>query len=148
MPQDTHPQDSTLRTSRVLPATPDEVFAAFENPDKLAIWWGPAGFTNTFATFEFTPGGNWIFTMHAPNGADFANESVFREIVRDSRIVLEHTVTPWFRLTVTLTPEGQGTLLEWSQEFENPEMADRMRPLAATANEQVLDRLQALLTGN
>lgn len=147
MPQDTHP-DSTLHTSRVLPATPDQVFAAFENPDKLATWWGPAGFTNTFATFEFTPGGNWIFTMHAPNGADFANESVFREIVRDSRIVLEHTVVPWFRLTVTLRPEGQGTLLTWDQEFENPETADKFRPLAATANEQVLDRLQALLTGN
>jgi uncharacterized protein YndB with AHSA1/START domain len=147
MPNETH-SDSTLRTSRLLPATPDQVFAAFENPDKLAIWWGPAGFTNTFATFEFVPGGNWIFTMHAPNGADFANESVFREIVRDSRIVLEHTVTPWFRLTVNLTPEGRGTLLTWDQQFESPEMADRMRPLAATANEQVLDRLQALLTGN
>ncbi|RYD24436.1 MAG: polyketide cyclase [Verrucomicrobiaceae bacterium] len=147
MQQDTLP-DSVIHNSRVLPATPGQVFAAFENPDKLAIWWGPAGFTNTFATFEFIPDGNWIFTMHAPNGADFANESVFREIVRDSRIVLEHTVVPWFRLTVTLTPEGQGTLLTWDQEFENPEMAERMRPLAATANEQVLDRLQALLVEN
>lgn len=147
MPQDTHP-DSVIHNSRLLPATPDRVFAAFENPDKLAIWWGPDGFTNTFATFEFVPGGNWIFTMHAPNGSDFANESVFREIVRDSRIVLEHTVKPWFRLTVALTLEGQGTLLTWDQEFESPEMADRMRPLAATANEQVLDRLQALLTAN
>src|SRR5215217_1822180 len=136
MPQDTHP-DSVIHSSRLLPATPDGVFAAFENPDKLAIWWGPDGFTNTFATFEFVPGGNWIFTMHAPNGSDFANESVFREIVRDSRIVLEHTVKPWFRLTVALTLEGQGTLLTWDQEFESPEMADRMRPLAATANEQV-----------
>lgn len=80
--------------------------------------------------------------MHGPNGASYPNESVFREIVPDSRIVLEHVVTPWFRLTVTLTPRGEGTDLAWDQEFESPEMAERLRPLCQTANEQNLDRLQ------
>ncbi|RYD46687.1 MAG: polyketide cyclase [Verrucomicrobiaceae bacterium] len=142
------PKDTVVHTSRLLPAAPGEVFAAFEDPEKLAVWWGPAGFTNTFSTFDFTPGGKWIFTMHAPNGSDFLNESFFREIEKDRRIVIEHVVRPWFTLTVTLTPEGQGTLLAWNQEFENPEIAATMRTLSETANEQVLDRLQALLAGN
>jgi uncharacterized protein YndB with AHSA1/START domain len=45
-----------------------------------AQWWGPEGFANTFAQFEFKPGGRWVFVMHGPNGANYPNESVFREI--------------------------------------------------------------------
>ena len=143
MPQ-TNP--STVGTERVLSAQSSAIFAAFERPERLARWWGPKGFTNTFERFEFTPGGRWVFAMHAPNGANFANESVFREIRRDARIVIEHVVKPWYRLTVTLNPEADGkTRLAWDQEFESPEFAAKMRPLAATANEEVIDRLEALL---
>jgi uncharacterized protein YndB with AHSA1/START domain len=139
--------DAAVRTERVLAATPREVFAAFEDADRLAEWWGPSGFTNTFEQFEFKPGGRWVFEMHGPNGAKFPNESVFLEIERDAKIVIEHVVTPWFRLTVTLTDRGGGTHLAWVQEFESPEFAARMRPLSETANEQVLDKLEAVLRG-
>lgn len=123
------------------------MFAAFERPYRLARWWGPSGFTNTFQRFEFEPGGRWVFMMHGPSGADFPNGSVFREIRPDSRIVIEHVVKPWYLLTVTLTPRGDRTHLARVQEFESPEVTARMRPLSGTANEQVLDRLQALLAG-
>jgi len=139
--------DATLRTERILSAPARKVFAAFEQPDRLAQWWGPNGFTNTFEQFEFKPGGRWVFVMHGPNGADYANESIFREIQPDTRIVIEHTVVPWFRLTVTLTARGDQTHLAWAQEFESAEVAERMRPLAKTANEQNLDRLESLLAG-
>jgi uncharacterized protein YndB with AHSA1/START domain len=140
--------DAVVSTARVLPFRPRDVFAAFEQPDRLAQWWGPNGFTNTFEQFDLTPGGRWVFVMHAPNGANYPNESIFREIQPDSRIVIEHVVQPWFQLTVTLTARGDQTHLAWDQEFESPEMAERMRPLSATANEQVLDRLQALLASD
>ncbi|WP_437498369.1 SRPBCC domain-containing protein [Sorangium sp. So ce1099] len=136
---------AAVSTERVLSANPRKVFAAFERPDQLAQWWGPEGFTNTFEQFEFKPGGRWVFVMHGPNGASYPNESVFREIQPDTRIVIEHVVKPWFRLTVTLSARGDQTHLAWVQEFESPEVAARMRPLSGTANEQVLDRLQALL---
>jgi uncharacterized protein YndB with AHSA1/START domain len=138
---------AVLSTERVLSASPQRVFAAFEQADQLARWWGPAGFTNTFERFEFKPGGQWVFLMHAPNGASYPNESFFREIEPDRRVVIEHVVTPWFRLTVTLSPRGDQTHLAWDQEFESPEMADKFRPLSETANEQVLDRLESLLAG-
>jgi uncharacterized protein YndB with AHSA1/START domain len=138
--------NATVSTARVLPASPRKVFAAFQNPDQLAHWWGPKGFTNTFEQFEFKPGGRWVFVMHGPNGANYPNESVFHEIEPHTRIVIEHVVQPWFRLTVTLTAHGDQTHLAWVQEFESPEVAVKMRPLSSTANEQVLDRLQELLT--
>lgn len=141
----TNNPDAVIRTERVLSANPSEVFAAFEQPELLAQWWGPKGFTNTFEQFEFKTGGRWVFVMHGPNGANFPNESVFVEIQPDSRVVIEHVVKPWYRLTVTLTACGDQTHLAWAQEFENAEVAMKMRPLIESANEQVLDRLQSLL---
>jgi uncharacterized protein YndB with AHSA1/START domain len=72
--------NAALSAERVLSASPRKVFAAFEQLVRLAQWWGPNGFTNTFAQFDFTPGGRWVFVMHGPNGADYPNENVFREI--------------------------------------------------------------------
>jgi uncharacterized protein YndB with AHSA1/START domain len=144
MSEDAEPK-AAVSTERMLLASPHEVFAAFERPELLARWWGPEGFTNTFALFEFKPGGRWVFVMHGPNGANYPNESVFREIEPDSRIVIEHVVSPWFRLTVTLSARGDKTHLAWVQEFESPEVAEKMRPLTRTANEQNLDRLQSVL---
>ena len=83
--------------------------------------------------------------MHGPNGANYPNESVFREIQPDTKIVSEHVVKPWYRLSVTLSPRGDNTHLAWIQEFENPEVTAKMRRLSDTANEQNLDRLQSLL---
>jgi uncharacterized protein YndB with AHSA1/START domain len=137
--------DAAASTERVFPASPREIFAAFEQPDRLARWWGPEGFRNTFEQFDFRPGGRWVFVMHGPNGASYANENVFREIEPDARIVIEHVVKPWYRLTVTLSARGDGTHLAWVQEFESPEFAEKMRRISGPANEQNLDRLQALL---
>lgn len=137
--------NAVVSTERVLSVCPPDVFAAFEQPDRLAQWWGPNGFTNTFEQFEFEPGGRWISVMHGPNGANYPNESVFREIERSSRIVIEHVSPPRFTLTVTLSTRGDQTHLAWVQEFESPEVAARMRPVCQIANEQNLDRLQSLL---
>lgn len=144
MSQANHPS-AAVSTEREFSVPPRRVFAAFEQPDQLSKWWGPKDFTNTFERFEFQPGGRWVFVMHGPNGANYANESVFREIQPDTRIVIEHIVKPWYRLTVTMTARGARTHVAWVQEFESPEVAERMRPLCRTANEQNLDRLESLL---
>ncbi len=138
---------AVLSTGRVLSADPRRVFTAFAQPEQLARWWGPDGFTNTFATFEFRPGGRWVFVMHGPNGMDHPNECCFREIEKNARIVIEHVGKPWFILTVALTPRGQHTHLVWDQEFDNPATVDSLRAMCEPANEQNLDRLQAVLAG-
>jgi uncharacterized protein YndB with AHSA1/START domain len=137
--------EAIVFNERVLSASPQEIFAAFEQPDCLARWWGPKDFTNTFEQFKFAPGGRWVFVMHGPNGAHYPNENVFREIQPHNRIVIEHVAKPWYRLTVTLTARGDQTHLAWLQEFESPEFAAKMRPICQTANEQNLDRLEAIL---
>lgn len=137
--------DAALSTERLLSSTPQQVFAAFEQPELLAQWWGPDGFANTFEQFEFKPGGRWVFVMHGPDGASYPNESVFRQIERHCKIVVEHVVAPWFTLTVTLTPEAGQTRLTWVQQFESAEMAAKLQALCGPANEQNLNRLEAVL---
>lgn len=138
---------STFRTSRELPAPPEAVFAAFQDPARLARWWGPDGFRNTFHTFEFRPGGSWLFTMHGPDGKDYPNESEFLEIVPPGRLRLLHLNQPRFELAITLEPAGAGTRLSWLGVFENAAFAEQMRAFLEAANEQNLDRLAREVAG-
>jgi uncharacterized protein YndB with AHSA1/START domain len=61
---------TTFRSSREIPASPDEIFAAFTDPQRLARWWGPAGFTNTFHVCEFQRGGRWEFATVILRGCE------------------------------------------------------------------------------
>ncbi len=141
--------EATLTTERLLPFSPEQIFAAFQNPEKLAQWWGPDGFTSTFERFEFKPGGHWVFVMHGPDGANYPNENVFREITPNAKIVIDHVVNPRFLLTVTLTPHGDQTRLNWNQCFETPDLLRRLRAICEPANEQNLNRLErACAAGN
>jgi uncharacterized protein YndB with AHSA1/START domain len=132
---------NTFSTSREIPATVEQVFAAFSDPQRLARWWGPNGFTNTFDICEFKSGGRWSFVMHAPDGRNYANESVFAEIDSPKRIVVQHDSEPLFFLTIVLAPSAAGTVISWSQSFENPYVASRLEHIVVPANEQNLDRL-------
>ena len=134
---------STLSTSREIAATAEQIFAAFSDPERLARWWGPAGFTNTFEVCEFQEGGRWIFTMHGPDGHNYANESVFAEIEAPRKIVIRHVCEPKYVMTVGLTPSANGTVVSWVQTFETPEIARAIERIAGPANEQNLDRLTA-----
>lgn len=132
---------STFRTSRILAAPPEAVFAAFRDPVRLARWWGPDGFTNTFHTFEFRRGGAWLFTMHGPDGTDYPNQAEFLEIAPPSLVRIRHLNQPHFDLAISLEAQPAGTLLTWDGIFENREFAETMRAFLEVANEQNLDRL-------
>ncbi len=132
----------TLATHRVLRATPEAIWRAWIEPERLARWWGPAGFTNTFEIFEPVPGGTWKFVMHGPNGADYPNESRFVELVPGERFVFDHVVPPLFRMRVTFEPVAEGTRVEWRMLFADADTCDRVRAIVVEANEQNLDRLE------
>ncbi len=132
---------SVFRHSREIPANPESVFSAIQDPERLARWWGPDGFTNTFHTFEFQNGGSWEFTMHGPDGTDYPNQSEFLEIVPNSRIRIKHINLPHFELTISLEPSAAGTLISWFGVFENREFAENARQFLEAANEQNLNRL-------
>jgi uncharacterized protein YndB with AHSA1/START domain len=137
-----------FKTSREIAAPVEDVFAAIRDPERLARWWGPAGFTNTFEVFEFKPGGRWVFVMHGPDGRDYPNESLFAEIEAPGQVVIDHVCEPKFRLTISLAPWAKGTIVSWTQAFETEEMARQVQSIVVPANEENLDRLTAEVLGS
>ncbi len=132
-------------STRVVGAARELVFKAFTDPDHLVHWWGPKGFTNTFQEFDLRPGGTWRFVMHAPDGVNYQNKSVFVEIMKPERIVFEHVSGPQFQMTIALAEEGGKTKITWRMLFESAADCDKVKKFAVEANEQNFDRLEAEL---
>ena len=69
-----------LEMKRVLPASPQVVFAAFTDPDALARWWGPAGFRVPSLQFVARVGQTYRIEMQPPDGDPFCLTGVVREV--------------------------------------------------------------------
>lgn len=136
---------TTFCTTRTLPFPPGKVFSAFESPQRLAAWWGPEGFTNTFEIFEFKVGGQWKFVMHGPDGGNYPNENVFVALEPGRRVVIRHECLPYFTLTVLLDEDAAGTKLTWEQTFDDAGTAQAVQHIVVPANEQNLDRMTRAL---
>lgn len=129
--------------TRLIPASPEAVFAAMCSPGRVERWWGPAGFTNSIHEFDFRPGGRWLLTMHGPDGKDYPNESRFTRIAANATWEIEHLSGHRFHLTIELEPVAAGTLVKWRQTFDTREHYACIADFVAQANEQNLQRLSA-----
>lgn len=135
-----------IATARVLPFRRGDVYLAIARPERLARWWGPAGFHSTIERCDFRPGGHWRFVMHGPDDKDYCNHNVFVVIEPGRRVVIRHEdPNHGFRLTICLDDDPRGTRVGWQQLFDDPAERDRMAPVCIAANEQNLDRLHAEL---
>ena len=76
--------------TRVFDAPCERVWEAWTNPQHVANWWGPNGFTTTIEEMDVHPGGVWKHVMHGPDGTDYPNSSVFKEGVKPERMVFAH----------------------------------------------------------
>lgn len=128
---------------RRIDAPVKEVFDTFRDAQCLARWWGPEGFSNTFHQFDFRSGGQWLHTMHGPNGSDYKNESRFLEVIDNERIVIEHLSGHHFILTLEFENLGDATLVHWQQLFDTVEHYEQIRAFVSPANEQNLDKYAA-----
>ena len=63
-----------------MPALPTVVFEALTDPDKLAKWWGPGGFTSPSIELDLRVGGGYRIAMQPPEGELFYLSGEFREI--------------------------------------------------------------------
>jgi uncharacterized protein YndB with AHSA1/START domain len=135
--------DYEIISTRTLPFKRELVFKAWSDPKHLAKWWGPKGFTNTFHEFDFRPGGKWRFTMHGPDGGNYANECVFTEIAAPGLIKWYRLSQPLFRMDI-LFEEWEGkTKLVFKMIFETEKECNKIKKIAVNANEENFDRLEA-----
>jgi uncharacterized protein YndB with AHSA1/START domain len=75
-----------LRFTRDLDASPPTVWRALTEPDRLARWWGPAGFTIPAVDLDLRVGGRYRIEMKPPEGEPFFLEGEFHEVAPPSRL--------------------------------------------------------------
>jgi uncharacterized protein YndB with AHSA1/START domain len=127
-----------LTITRVFNAPRDLVFRAWTEPERMAKWGGPEGFAPTYVEMDARPGGAWRLGMRSPEGQEYRQGGVVREIVPPERLVYtfaweEGDGTPGHETLVTLTlaehgPDAAQTLMTFQQaSFENVESRDGHR---------------------
>ncbi len=137
--------DLEILSTRVFDFPRELIFRAWTEPDHLAKWWGPDGFTNTFHEFDPRPGGAWNFIMHGPDGTHYNNSSVFVEITRPERIIFDHISAPQFQVVATFEDLGEKTKVTFRMIFETTKTCAAVKVYAVDCNEQNFDRLEAEL---
>jgi uncharacterized protein YndB with AHSA1/START domain len=114
-------KDREIFLSRTLNAPVELIWEMWTTPEHIANWWGPDGFTNTISIMNIVPGGKWNLIMHGPDGTDYNNESIFKEVIQYKKIVYDHVSEPRHLTTVEFVAQGENTLLTWHMLFESAE---------------------------
>ena len=110
-----------LRITKRLSAPIELVWQVWTNPEHIAKWWGPNGFTTTIHKMDLAPEGEWLLTMHGPDGKNYSNKSVFKEIVPHKKIVFRH-FNPHYLATIVFEPAEKETSMQWTMAFESSEV--------------------------
>ncbi len=133
-------------SSRVLNAPVAKVYAAFENPEQLKLWWGPEGFTNTIHEFDPKPGGNWRLTMHGPEQGHYENAAVFTTVIPNQKVAWQRSSPPLFAMEIEFTAlEAHQTQISFRMIFDSVEACEKIRKFVEPKNEENFDRLERLL---
>ena len=138
----------SIIASRVFNAPRELVWKAWSHAEHLANWWGPNGFTITTHAYEFRPGGEWRFVMHGPDGTDYKNHMIYREIDEPNRIAYSHVSGPLFDATATFESEGRDkTRVTVKMVFETVELRETVAKQygAVEGLNQTLARLDSVL---
>lgn len=130
--------------TRVFRAPRELAFKMWTDREHISNWWGPRGFTTTTHKMDVRPGGEWLFVMHGPDGTDYANKIVYREIAAPERLVYSHVSAPPFETTVTFAEVGDGTRVTAQMLFESTTLRDRCAKEhgAVEGLQQTLERLE------
>ena len=141
--------ETSLFLSRLLNAPRELVYRTWTEPEHVAAWWGPEGFTNTITEMEVKPGGAWNLIMHGPDGTDYRNESIYKEVIPPSRLVFSHITGPRYEMSVDFVPVDGKTLIRIHMIFESAEQLEKVITVfrADDGLTQNIDRLSAYLAG-
>lgn len=148
MPAKNKPNE--LYLTRVYDAPVSVVWEAWNDPEQVAQWWGPRGFTITTHSKDLRPGGHWDYTMHGPDGVDYPNVTKYFEVEKHKLLVYDHGGSkdrpPLFRVTVQFSETKGKTKLEFTMAFATPEVAREMKKFIKSANgDSTWDRLAEYL---
>lgn len=107
------------------------VWKAWTEPQHLAQWFGPTGFSITTYEFNLKPKGLWRFTMHGPDGRDYQNRVEYIEIVPHKTLVYAQggegsTADIQFHVTVSFREKGGKTTVTMRSVFPTKEQFEKV----------------------
>ena len=144
--------DREIRGTRVFDAPRELVWKVWTEPEHIAEWWGPNGFTTTTHKMEMKAGGVWRFVMHGPDGRDYQNKITYLEVVKPERLVYKHggekEVEPVnFQVTVTFEEQDGKTKVDMRMVFPSANARDYVIKTYAAVEglDQTLGRLEDYL---
>jgi uncharacterized protein YndB with AHSA1/START domain len=77
----------TDTASRVIAASPDQVYAALVDPKALAVWLPPTGMTGAFERFDARPGGSYRLVLMYANASRSPGKTTADSDVVESRFI-------------------------------------------------------------
>jgi uncharacterized protein YndB with AHSA1/START domain len=103
--------DTQVEITRIIEGTPEQVFDAYVNPDKLVQWWGPRTLSTEVDKLDAKVPGEWRFFHVAPDGEQYAFHGVYHEVTAPTRIVqtFEFEGAPGYVSLETITLEAIGS---------------------------------------
>ena len=116
--------DLDLVLERVVPLTPEQVWAAWTRPELLTQWFTPAPWRTIDAELDARPGGIFRTVMRSPEGEEFPSTGCVLEAVEGRRLAWTGALLPGFRpldaaaaaaapflfsAVLTLEPHAEGT---------------------------------------
>ncbi|HUS03220.1 MAG TPA: SRPBCC domain-containing protein [Chitinophagaceae bacterium] len=116
-------ENRKLRITKTFNASVELAWEAWTNPKEIVHWWAPTGFTTTILKMDVREGEEWLMTLHGPDGKNYPNKSIFREIIPLRKIVYEH-LNPDFVATVLFEQKDNKTVMDWSMLFDTAAMRD------------------------
>lgn len=153
----TRQNERDLVITRIFDAPRELVFRAWLDPQHLAHWWGPRGFTNPLCEVDARPGGAILIHMVGPDGVVIPTKGFFHEILAPERLVFTTTNfddaagQPQLEILNTVTfaeYEGKTRLtLRASIITSTPAIAPQLSEMESGWNES-LDRLAEVVANN
>jgi uncharacterized protein YndB with AHSA1/START domain len=106
--------------SRHIKASPEDVWAAWDDPAVLPRWFGPQGHWCRTRTIDLTEGGAWVFDMIGPDGTVYPNRHRFTLRRRPERIEFimdDGEGNDAKTASVSIAPEDGGTRIVMTLTF-------------------------------
>jgi uncharacterized protein YndB with AHSA1/START domain len=104
--------DREITTERYFAAPPEQVYAAWTDPDLISKWWGRETSETVVETMDVRLGGAWRFVEKSDQG-ETAFRGVYRELVPGERLA---QTFEWEGMpghvsvdTITFEADGEGT---------------------------------------
>lgn len=94
-------ENKTLTIERTFNAQRELVWKAWTEPERIAQWWAPKGWTTSIREMDVRPGGIWHYCMSGPDGMQSCGKTYYSEVTAPERLIYLDTFV-----------DGNGNLIE------------------------------------